>query len=142
MFFTLCSIFLKMFLSFVWASFSHSSCILYASSFTLVHIFFFFFLLPLDSFVYSWQKRRKYIIEYTGVFCHFYMTYVHILKGRNSTLCTFVRGEIHRGDAYIKGEKTFFYEKTLFYLMLVFSMFYGALCSMPICLEHFTLVPW
>ena len=32
---------------------------------------------------------------------------VHILKGRNSTSCTFVGGESHRGDAYTKGEKTF-----------------------------------
>ena len=39
---------------------------------------------------------------------HFYMTYVHILRGRNSTLCTFLGGENHRGDAYTKGEKTSF----------------------------------
>ena len=51
--------------------------------------------------------------KFIGVFRHFYMTHVHILKGRNSTSCTFVGGEIHRGeirrgDAYTKGEKTFF----------------------------------
>ena len=56
------------------------------------------------------------------------MTHVHIRRGRKSTSCTFVEGEIHRGDAYIKGEKTFFYEKTLFYLMLVFAS-----C---LCVEH------
>ena len=55
------------------------------------------------------------------------MARVHILRGRNYTSCTFIGGEIHRGGAYIKGEKTFFYEKTLFYLMLIFSVFYGAL---------------
>ena len=55
------------------------------------------------------------------------MTYVHTLRGSNSTLCTFVGGESHRGDAYTKGEKTFFFKKTLFYFMLVFSLFYGAL---------------
>ena len=55
------------------------------------------------------------------------MTHVHTLKGSNSTLCTFVGGENHRGDAYTKGEKTFFYEKTLFYYMLDFSLLYGAL---------------
>ena len=55
------------------------------------------------------------------------MTHVHTLRGSNSTSCTFIEGESHRGDAYTKGEKTFFYEKTLFYFMLVFSLLYGAL---------------
>ena len=55
------------------------------------------------------------------------MTHVHTLRESNSTLCTFVGGESHRGDAYTKGEKTFFYEKTLFYFIFVFSLFYGAL---------------
>ena len=63
---------------------------------------------------------------YTGVFRHFYMTHVHILKGRNSTLSTFVGGESYRGDAYTNGEKAFF-EITLFCFLLVFSLFYGAL---------------
>ena len=41
-------------------------------------------------------------------------------------------GEMHilRGDAYTKGEKTFFFRKpcfVLFYYMLVFSLFYGTL---------------
>ena len=61
------------------------------------------------------------------------MTHVHILRRRYSISCTFVGREIHRRDAYIKGEKTFFYEKTLLYLILVFSMFYGALSSMLYC---------
>ena len=58
------------------------------------------------------------------------MTHVHTLRGSrgsNSTSCTFVGRESHRGDAYTKEEKTFFYEKTLFYFMLVFSLLYGAL---------------
>ena len=61
---------------------------------------------------------------------HFYMTHVHILKRENSTSCTFVGGESHRKDAYTKGEKTSFLRKPCFfllYLMLVFSLFYGAL---------------
>ena len=78
-----------MFLSFVWASFSHSSCTPHASSFTIVHIFFSF---PSS----SW-------------FICLFMT----KRGRNSTSCTFVRGEIHRGEAYITGEKTFFLRKFL-----------------------------
>ena len=52
---------------------------------------------------------------------------MHILKGSNFTSCTFVGGESHSGDAYTKREKKFFYEKTLFYFMLVFSLLYGAL---------------
>ena len=55
------------------------------------------------------------------------MTHVHALRGSNSTSYTFVGGESHRRDAYTKGEKTFFYEETLFYFMLVFSLLYGAL---------------
>ena len=51
-------------------------------------------------------------------FRYFYMTHVHILRGRNSTSCTFIGGENHWGDAYTKGEKTSFYEKTLFCLVL------------------------
>ena len=56
-------------------------------------------------------------------------------------MCTFLGGEIlprahsyggesHRGDAYTKGEKISFMRKpcfVLFYLMLVFSLLYGAL---------------
>ena len=83
-------------------------------------------LIPLDSFVYSWQKG----VEYTRVYHHFYMTHVHSLRGRNSTSCTFIEGESHREDAYTKGEKTTFLRKRcflLFYFMLVFSLFYGAL---------------
>ena len=55
------------------------------------------------------------------------MTHMYTLRGSNSTLCTFVGGESHRGNAYTKGEKTFFYEETLIYFMLVFLLLYGAL---------------
>ena len=64
------------------------------------------------------------------MFCHFYMTHVHILKGKYSTSCTFVEGESHKGDAHTKVEKTSFMRKScfvLFYLMLIFSLLYGAL---------------
>ena len=83
-------------------------------------------LLPVDSFVYSWQKG----VEYTRVYHHFYMTHVHSLRGRNSISYIFVGGESQRGDAYTKGEKTSFMRKpyfVLFYLMLVFSLLYSAL---------------
>ena len=77
--------------------------------------YLFFPLLPLDSFVYLWQKGGEYTREYR----HFYMTHVHTLRGRNSTLCTFVGRENHKGDAYTKGEKTFFWENlVLFWFIL------------------------
>ena len=129
--FTLCFVaFFLDVLSFVWASFFHSSCTSYAS--LSLFISYFFSLLPLDSFVYSWQKGREYTGVYTWVFRHFYMTYVHILKGKNSISCTFVGRESYKGDAYTKEEKTFFFLMrkscfALFYFMLVFSLLYGAL---------------
>jgi len=101
-YFMLCNIFL-LFLSFIWVSFSHSSCIPHAPSLPLFISSFLCFL-PLDSFVYPWQKREENTEEYIDVYRHFYMTHVHILRGRNSTLCTFVGVESH--DAYTKGEKT------------------------------------
>ena len=55
---------------------------------------------------------------------------MNILRERNSTSCTFIGGESHEGDAYTKGEKTYFLRKpycVLFYFMLIFSLFYGAL---------------
>ena len=51
-------------------------------------------LILLGLFVYLWQKGREY--------CHFYF------------LCTFVGGESHRGDAYIKGRRHLFMRKPYF----------------------------
>ena len=88
-------------------------------------------LLPLDYFVYSWQKGRKYTREYTGLYRHFYMTHVHTLKWSNSNSCTFVGGESHRGDAYTRGRRHFFFKKTLFCLCFI------------LCLSsHFFMVLW
>ena len=56
-------------------------------------------------------------------FCHFYITHVHILRERNSTLCTFVGRESHRRDAYTKGEKIFFFKN----LVLLYTCFLVAL---------------
>ena len=81
-FFILCSIlFLRCFifcLSFFFSLIFHLSCIL------SLFISSFLSLLPLDSFVYSWQNGREYTKEYIGLYRHFYMTHVHILKERNS----------------------------------------------------------
>ena len=62
------------------------------------------------------------------MFRHFSMTHVHIRRERNSTSSTFVGGESHRGDAYIKGRRHFFLENlVLFCFILLYLSFYGAL---------------
>ena len=90
-------------------------------------IYSFLFLIPFDSFVYSWQKGGEYTREYTKVYCHFYMTHVHILRGRNSTSCTFIGGETYRGDVYTKGEKTYFLENLV---LLCFALWLFSRCFM------------
>ena len=143
----LCSIFL-IFLSFICASFSHLFCTPHASSFTLVHIFFSF---PHSSwFICLFVKKRKeYTREYTEVYHHFYMTHVHIFRGRNSISCTFIGGESPRGDAYTKREKIYFYEKTLFCLVLPYACFLIALwcfelhlISMLCCSHRIVFMCW
>ena len=100
--------------------------------------------LPLDSFIYSWQKGREYI----GVHHHFYMTHMHILRGRNSTLCTFVKGESYRGDAYTKGEKTCFMRKScclvLPYACFLVALWYFELLLVSIlyCSHHIVFICW
>ena len=70
-------------------------CLLFELHF-LIHLApLMYYLLPL--FISSFLSRGEYSEEYTGVFRHFYMTHVHILRGRNSTLCTFLGGESHKG---------------------------------------------
>ena len=103
-------------------------------------------LFPLDSFVYLWQKWGEYTGEYTIVFRHFYMTHVHIFRGRNSNSCTFVGGESHRGDAYTKGEKTFFLWENF---VLLYACFLIALwcfelhfVSMLYCSHYIVFMCW
>ena len=90
----------------LWLSFIFSF-ILHSSYIIPLLISSFLSLIPLDCFFYSWQKGREYTGEYTGLYRHFYTTHVHTLRGSNSTSCTFVGGESHRGDAYTKREMTF-----------------------------------
>ena len=148
--FTLCFLAFFFFLC-CWPSFElHFLIYLAPLMHHLLHLFIssFLSLLPLDSFVYLWQKGRKYTREYTGVYRHFCMTHVYILRGRNYTLCTFIGGESHRGDAYTKGEKTFFYEKTLFCLVLpsfflvVLWCFKLCLISMLYCSHRIVFICW
>ena len=131
-FFMLCNIlFLRCFifcLSFIFPF------ILYPSYILSLFISSFLSFIPLDSFVYSWQKGGEYTKEYTGVYRYFYMTLVHILRERNSISCTFIGEENHRGDAYTKGENTSLYEKTLFCFVLLYACFLIALWCFELCL--------
>ena len=132
-YFMLCSIFLDVFvfhLSFIFSFILHPSCIIfYHCSYLL---FFSSFLLICLSIH---DKKGESAREYTGVYHHFYMTHVYILRVRNSTSCTFIGGKSHRGDAYTKGGKTSFYEKALFclpYILLLFLLLYGAFSTFSI----------
>ena len=71
-------------------------------------------------------------------------------RGRNSTSCTFVGGESHRGDAYAKGEKAIFLENlVLLYacslLVLLYAWFLlvlWCLCSMLYCFHRIVFMCW
>ena len=111
-----------MILSFVWVSFSHSSCTLHASSFSLIHIFFFF---PSFLLIHLSIRDKKgesipvcFIIT-IWLMCTF-------LGGRNSTPCTFI-GEMH----ILRGRRHLFWEN------LVLSCF--TLCLFSHCLWCFEL---
>ena len=66
-------------LSFIFSFISHPSCIIIISR-TFISCPHF----SLTLCLFMTEKRRVYSREYTGEFCHFYMTIVHILRGRNS----------------------------------------------------------
>ena len=117
----------------------------------LLPLFISFFSFPHSSwFICLFVKKRKeYTREYTEVYHHFYMTHVHIFRGRNSTSCTFVGGESPRREAYTKGEKIYFYKKTLFCLVLPYACFLIALwcfelhlVSMLCCSHRILFMCW
>ena len=120
-YFMLCSIFLDVFvfhLSFIFSFILHPSCIIfYHCSYLL---FFSSFLLICLSIR---DKKGESAREYTGVYRHFYMTHVYILRVRNSTSCTFIRGKSHRGDAYTKGGEDIFLWESLVLFGLHFASF-------------------
>ena len=130
-YFMLCSIVSLGCFCFFFNFISYSSCTPHASSFILVQILFSF---PPSSWLIClfMTKKGESIPEsiHIGKYRHFYITHVHILRGRNSTSCTFVRGESHRRDANTKGEKTFFLWENLVFFALLYACFlivYGAL---------------
>ena len=71
--------------------FIHLAPLMHHQHSSFLHLLSFFLL---DPFVYSCQKWGKYTLEqYTREFCHFYMTLVHILRGRNSISHAYLQGE-------------------------------------------------
>ena len=89
-------------LSFIFSFISHLSCII-----IIVCTFISCPRFSLTLCLFVTKRGRVYSREYTGEFCHFYMTFVHILRGKFFISCAFVGGEIfHKRDAYTKGKKT------------------------------------
>ena len=116
----------------------HPSCII-----LLVHTFISCPFFLLDPFVYSCQKGGEYTLEqYAREFCYFYMTLVHILRGRNSISCAHLQGErysiremhIPRGRRHCVNKKTLF---CLFFFMVVFLF---ALQCFELCLVYILFV--
>ena len=66
-------------LSFIFSFISHLLCIIIS-----VRTFIFCPHFSLTLCLFMTKKGRVYFREYTGEFCHFYMTLMHILRGRNS----------------------------------------------------------
>ena len=87
---TLCSVafYIVLGLSFISSFISHPSCIIsIVRTFISCPCFF------LTLCLFLTKRGRVYSKEYTGVFCHFYMTLVHILRGRNSISHAHLQGE-------------------------------------------------
>ena len=122
--FTLCFVacYFVLGLSFIFSFILHPSCII-----SIVHTFIscprFFLTLCL----FLTKRGRVYSREYIGVFCHFYMTLVHILKGRNSISHAHLQGERYSiGEMHIpRGRRHCVNQKTL--LCLFSCWLYGAL---------------
>ena len=71
---------------------------------------------------------REYTRVYTGLYHHFYMANVYILKERNSISCSFVGAESYRGEAYTKGGKDIFLWENL--VLLCFTLCFFSHCFM------------
>ena len=71
------------------------------------------------------KRGRVYYRKYTRVFCHFYMTLVHILRGRNSISHAHLQGERYSiGEMHIpRGRRHWVNNKTLFCLFLFMFVF-------------------
>ena len=111
-------------MNFIFSFILHPSYIIFYPCSYLLFIPFF----PLIHLSICDKKGGEYTREYTRVYCHFYMTHVHILRGINSTLCTFVGGESYKRDAYTKREKTF--------SLFCFGLYYTSCILHWLCVGH------
>ena len=70
------------------------------------------------------KRGRVYSREYTGEFCYFYMTFMHILRGRNSISCAHLQGERYFiGEMHIpRGRRHCVNKKTLLCLCFLFAL--------------------
>ena len=86
------------------------------------------------------KRGRVYSREYTRVFCHFFMTLVHIFKGRNSISHAHLQGERYSiGEMHIpRGRRHCVNQKTLFCLFS--CRLYGALSYALLFLLHHVCV--
>ena len=111
--FTLCFVacYFVLGLSFIFSFISHPSCIISIVR-TFISCPHFF----LNLCLFLTKRGRVYSREYTGVFCHFYKTLVHIFRGRNSISHAHLQGErfsivemhIPRGRRHCVIQKTLF----------------------------------
>ena len=112
-----------MFLSYVWASFSHSSCTPHASYPCSYLLFFPSFLLIVLSIC---DKKGESILESIQVCIVISIWFMCTLLGRES----------YRGDAYTKGEKTF--------SLFCFGLYYSCALSriVPRCIYTSCILHW
>ena len=122
--FTLCFVALcfVLGLSFIFSFISHLLCII-----IIVRSFISCPRFSLTLCLFLTKRGRVYSREYTRVFCHFFMTLVHIFKGRNSISHAHLQGERYSiGEMHIpRGRRHCVNQKTLFCLFS--CRLYGAL---------------
>ena len=126
-------------LSFIFSFISHISCII-----IIVHTFISCPRFSLTLCLFVTKREREYSREYTEEFCHFYMTLVHILRGRNSISRAHLQGERYSiGEMHIpRGRRHCVNKKTLFCLcffmfVFLFDFWCFELCSVSIlCCSH------
>ena len=133
-------------LSFIFSFISHLSCII-----IIVRTFISCPCFSLTLCLFVTKRQREYSREYTEEFCHFYMTLVHILRGRNSISRAHLQGERYSiGEMHIpRGRRHCVNKKTLFclcFFMFVFLFdfwcFELCLVSMLCCSHCIVFVCW
>ena len=109
-------------LNFIFSFILHPSCII-----LLIHSFISCLLFSLTPLSISCQKGGEYTLDqYTREFCHFYMTHVHIPKGRNSISRARLQEERYsiREMHIPRGRRHCVNKKTLFCLSFLYDCFW------------------